>query len=219
MTNPAAESDEGSGQPPIVPTTADSPEGSAALSAAQTARIAAEAKMLPSAIGLLPVEGVLLGIDHGVKRIGLSICNPEQTLAVSLTVHQVQPAQVEERFFRKLIEEYRPKGILIGLPLHMHGGESRQSELVRTFGRWLGTLSGLPVDYWDERLSSHTAETMLWEQGRSPSRHKADIDRLAALVILQSFLDARRPRRPLPPAANPTVSDAAGESDPSMADS
>jgi putative Holliday junction resolvase len=71
------------------------------------------------------------------------------------------------------------------------GEEGTQSAKARTFGDWLARETGLPVMFWDERLSSSTAETLLWAQGETPSKDTGRIDGLAAQVILQSYLQGR----------------------------
>jgi putative Holliday junction resolvase len=82
--------------------------------------------------------------------------------------------------------------LLIGKPLHMSGDESRQSEYTRDFADRLARQTALPVVFWDERLTSAEAERMLRETGASLEHKKKSVDRLAAMLLLESYLDFRR---------------------------
>jgi putative Holliday junction resolvase len=82
--------------------------------------------------------------------------------------------------------------LLIGKPLHMSGDESRQSEYTREFADRLARHTSLPVVFWDERLTSAEAERMLRESGASLDQKKRSVDRLAAVLLLESYLDFRR---------------------------
>ena len=81
--------------------------------------------------------------------------------------------------------------LLIGRPLHMSGDESRQSEYTREFAERLRNYTGLPVVYWDERLTSAEAERMLRDAGASLADKKRSVDRLAAVLLLESYLEYR----------------------------
>lgn len=148
---------------------------------------------------MLPTTGALLGIDYGAKRIGVAISNSDQTVAVPVETWTIQHPDQDRRHLRTLIADYRPVGIVVGLPVRLDGTEGDQAALVRRFGQWLATETKLEVAYWDERHSSNAAEVLLWAQGISPSSPKAKslIDRLAAQIVLQAYLDA--PDRSLGP--------------------
>lgn len=141
-----------------------------------------------------PQQGALIGVDHGVKRVGLAVSDVAQTMALPLTTVELKSAAHNAPEFRRVAADYRAVGWVIGLPLHMQSGEeSPQAKIVRKFGDWLHGLTGLPVRYWDERLSSSAAEAVLWSLGESPSRQKGRLDGLAAQHILQNYLrDGRR---------------------------
>ena len=97
--------------------------------------------------------------------------------------------------FRRLGELIREREIvllLIGKPLHMSGDESRQSGYTREFGERLRQECGLPIVYWDERLTTVEAERVLREGGASLEERKKAIDRLSAILLLESYLDACR---------------------------
>jgi len=138
----------------------------------------------------LPHPGAILGIDHGLKRIGIAICNVEQTIAVPVETWTVRSPQIDAQHFRKLVTDYRVLGLVVGLPLMSQtGDEGPQAKLTRKFGKWLGQETKLPVVFWDERYSSTHAETLLWSLGEKPGRIKGRLDGLAAQVILQTYLD------------------------------
>lgn len=153
----------------------------------------------PSGSGdeIVPRYGALLGLDYGTKRLGVAVCNAEQTLAVPVETWNIGPPERNLKHLRELIEDYRAVGFVLGLPVRMSGAEGDQAQIVRRFGKWLSDQTKRPVAYWDERHSSNEAELLLWEQGISPTQGKDKLDRLAAKIILQSFLDA--PDRSLAP--------------------
>jgi putative Holliday junction resolvase len=85
---------------------------------------------------------------------------------------------------------------VVGDPLHLSGEASAQAAKTRTFAEELGQMAGLPVHLWDERLTSREAHAILYAAGKSRQEHKPLVDQVAAVLILQSFLDARLDRRP-----------------------
>ena len=132
-----------------------------------------------------------LGIDHGTKRIGLAVSDPGATIASPLATLDAA-AKLSDQVVAVLscAREYEIDAFVIGLPLNMDDTEGNQAKTVRRFGAEMERISGKPVHYWDERLSSHAAEELLRPAELTRKKHKARLDRVAALVILQSFLDA-----------------------------
>ena len=132
-----------------------------------------------------------LGIDHGTKRIGLAVSDPGATLASPLTTVAASGNLSDEiAAVLSCAKEFEIDAFVVGLPLNMDDTEGNQAKTVRRFGAELERISGKPVHYWDERLSSHAAEDLLRPAELTRKKHKARLDRVAALVILQSFLDA-----------------------------
>ena len=129
-------------------------------------------------------------MDFGTKRLGVAVCNADQTIAVPVETWIVRTPEQNLKHLRELIEDYRAVGFVVGLPVRMSGAEGDQAAVVRRFGDWLAEQSRLPVAFWDERHSSTEAEVLLWTQGISPAKSKDRLDRLAAQIILQAFLDA-----------------------------
>ena len=133
-----------------------------------------------------------LGIDHGSKRIGLAVSDPGATLASPLTtIDAATNFSDQVAAVLTCAREYEIDAFVVGLPLNMDDTEGKQAKTVRRFGTELARISGKPVHYWDERLSSHAAEDLLRPAELTRKKHKARLDRVAALVILQGFLDAQ----------------------------
>lgn len=133
-----------------------------------------------------------LGIDHGTKRIGLAVSDPCATIASPLTTVAASGNLSEEvAAVLTCAKEYDIDAFVVGLPLNMDDTEGDQAKTVRRFGAELGRISGKVVHFWDERLSSHAAEELLRPAELTRKKRKARLDRVAAQVMLQGFLDAR----------------------------
>jgi putative Holliday junction resolvase len=135
----------------------------------------------------------LLGVDPGEARIGIATCDPEGRFAVPLTIIERRGRALDRvaEEIAALSASSEAEGIVVGLPLNMDGTEGAQARHARSLGRRIATAAGLPVHYWDERLSSFAAEQLMAEAPRMRRRRGGRIDDLAAAVILQSFLDGR----------------------------
>jgi putative Holliday junction resolvase len=143
----------------------------------------------------LPDTGRLLAVDWGEVRIGLALSDETQTLATPLeTLVRRRGKRFPLRRFLELVAEHRPTGLVVGLPLTGEGGEETAAAAARDLASELGQRSGLPVDLWDERMSTARALAAIWEQGGTTRGRKGDVDALAAAVLLQHYLDARRVR-------------------------
>ncbi len=131
-----------------------------------------------------------MGVDHGAKRIGLAVGDSETKLAAPvLGVAGSGAAESDARAVQSAAREYDADAFVLGLPLNMDDSEGPQARLVREFGDALKRLSGLPVHYWDERLSSESAREKMIGGELTRKKRKARIDGLAAQAILQEFLD------------------------------
>ncbi|MFA9439920.1 Holliday junction resolvase RuvX [Uliginosibacterium sp. sgz301328] len=139
----------------------------------------------------------LLGFDFGTARIGVAVGETETGLAQPLTTIAGEAAAPRFAAIAKLIDEWRPGRLVVGLPLAMDGAEHDMTARCRRFANQLNGRFGLPVDLVDERLSSAEAEDMLREVGhagggrmRDWRERKQHLDALAAQRILQSYLDS-----------------------------
>ncbi|EDL60688.1 Holliday junction resolvase RuvX [Gimesia maris] len=137
-----------------------------------------------------PAEGRLLGLDYGTKRVGIAISTFEQNIASPLDNYNRQSLPQDQKHLLSIITEYRCKGLVVGLPVHMSGDEGQKAKEARQFGNWVSQFAEIPVRYWDERYSSATAEEILVNLNMSRNKRKAYLDKLAAQIILQSFLDS-----------------------------
>lgn len=137
---------------------------------------------------------VLLGIDYGSKRIGLAVSDAAGAMAMPLGVVEAK-GTLEEQARRVLAaaEGYDVGGFVVGLPLNMDDTEGPQAKASRRFGEALSRAAGRPVTYWDERLSSAAADDLLRPADLTRGKHKARRDSVAALVVLQSYLNAHNP--------------------------
>ncbi len=134
----------------------------------------------------------LLGIDHGSRRVGVALSDVERRIASPLTTIDVtRDAQRVLRQIADLAGEWGAAELVVGLPLNMDGSEGPQAKAARAFGHSLGRVSGLPVQFWDERLTSHSAEEAMGEADLTRGQMKGRVDRVAAAIMLQSYLDAR----------------------------
>lgn len=136
--------------------------------------------------------GVLLGIDFGTVRVGLAICDRDQKIAVPLLIYERQKREQEAEYYLQLVKKERIAGLVIGLPVHMSGAESKKSQQVRAYGEWLQQITGLPVFYCDERFSSAFAWDEMKAGGLKASQRKKQLDKVAAQIMLQAFLDSPR---------------------------
>jgi putative Holliday junction resolvase len=135
-----------------------------------------------------------LGVDFGTVRIGLAISDPEGKLAFPLTTYTRHGPRQDREFLCKLIERERIEQIVVGLPIHLSGEEGAKAAEARAFGSWLGEISALPITFWDERFTTAEAESLLLDAGLTNKRRKSRRDRVAAQILLQSFLDAGCPK-------------------------
>jgi len=133
----------------------------------------------------------LIGIDYGERRIGVAAAEGSVAVPVTVIEHQGRAADLER--VAALTRERHADAIIVGLPLLPSGAEGEQAARCRRFGASLGRLLAIPVEYHDETLSTVAAESAVREAGvrrRAPASRTA-LDDLAAVHILQSYIDAR----------------------------
>ena len=134
--------------------------------------------------------GRLLGLDVGSKRIGVAISDELGMLASPVAM--VLRGRNDRAEFRALVAEWKPDKLVAGLPTGLSGREGPQAAETRAYADALAAELGLPLDYWDERLSSAVAERSLIESGVRRDKRKEKIDAMAAAVMLQGYLDNQR---------------------------
>jgi putative Holliday junction resolvase len=134
--------------------------------------------------------GRVLALDLGKKRIGLALSDELGITAQGLETLEREGRRDDIEVLRKLTVEKKVKLILMGDPLHMSGAMSRQGEYTREFARELEYKTGIPVHFRDERWTSKEAERTLRGSGIAHGARKPAIDRLSAVILLQSYLDS-----------------------------
>jgi putative Holliday junction resolvase len=144
---------------------------------------------------MIPTTGRILSVDWGEVRIGLALSDESQILATPLeTLHRRAGKRFPVARLLELTTLHGPVGLLVGLPLSLEGTEEESAAAAREMATTLSRRTGLPLELWDERMSTARALSLIREQGGSTRGRKGDVDALAAAVLLQHFLDARRNR-------------------------
>ena len=141
----------------------------------------------------------VMGLDYGRTTVGVAISD-----ALGLTAQPVETIRrngenKRRRTYarlRELIEEYGVERIVVGLPLHMNGEAGERAEKAREFAEELETKVNLPVELWDERLTTVAAAEVLEQGGVSADRRKEYVDKLAASLILQGYMGSRMQKDP-----------------------
>lgn len=134
-------------------------------------------------------RGTFLGFDYGRRHTGVAVGSRHSGVAQPLALLTAHGKEPDWDRIGRLIEEWRPEALIVGLPLNMDGSENEMTRAARRFGDNLKARYNLPVHMVDERLSSRAATDMLLEAGVPLKRHKHQIDKRAAQTILQAFLN------------------------------
>lgn len=137
------------------------------------------------------VQPRIMGLDVGSKTIGVAVSDPLGITAQGLdTIRRKNKRQDFERLAR-LVREYEVREIVVGYPLRLSGAEGTQSEKMQLFAEELRNKLRLPVHLWDERLTSAQANRILREADLSIKKRGEAVDRMAATLILQSWMESR----------------------------
>ena len=137
-------------------------------------------------------HGKYLAVDYGDVRTGLADCDPSGLLASGIgTIAEGGMRNTAERVAREAASR-GCKRIIIGLPKNMDGTEGFRAETVRAFGDIIASLTDIPIEYYDERMSTMVAHRFLSETGTFGKRRRGVVDTLSAEIILQNYLDAER---------------------------
>lgn len=132
----------------------------------------------------------VLGIDYGTVRVGVAVSDELGMIATgreSMTVRSMKDAVSKTV---EAVEEYETGRVVVGLPLNMDGSRGSMAEAVTGFVKALDKALEIPIDTWDERMTSQEAERVLIDADMSRKKRKRVIDKMAAQAILQSWLDA-----------------------------
>jgi len=137
--------------------------------------------------------GRLLGVDWGERRIGLALSDETQTLAQPLaTLTRRSGKRFPMTHLLAHIEAHHVVGVVVGLPLDASGTEGPAAQAARELSEAIQRRSGQPVELWDERFTTARARQAVQEMGGKTKGREGEVDALAATVLLQHYLDARR---------------------------
>lgn len=132
----------------------------------------------------------ILALDHGTKRMGIAISDELKMIAQPLEFIPAEPRQALVNRLRDLVKEKEVELIVIGMPRNMNGTYGPAAEKVRAFADGIRTEIETPIRFWDERLTSTQANRLLAEANVKGRDRREKVDKMAAAILLQSFLDA-----------------------------
>lgn len=133
----------------------------------------------------------ILAIDHGTKRIGLAISDESAIIAQPLEYVLAEPFSGFLARLKEIIQQKQVELILLGLPRNMDGSYGPAAEKVREFAAVLNEALTIPIKFWDERLTSAQANRFLLQANVKRKDRKEKVDKTAAAILLQSYLDGR----------------------------
>lgn len=131
----------------------------------------------------------IMALDYGDQRIGIAMTDLLQVLASPYDIYHRKHTDEDFDYFINLIKKEQVETIVMGLPLNPMGEEQEIAEKVREFAERLKDLTNCKLIYWDERMSSVTAEEILKRREKDWKKRKSQLDKYAAMVILQDYLD------------------------------
>ena len=132
----------------------------------------------------------IAGIDYGTVRIGIATADTEVGIAGPYENYKRRTLALDAEYFRRLANEERIGRFVVGLPVHLSGDESQKSTEARAFGEWLGGVTGVPVEYFDERFTTSEADELLGSVKFTKKQRQARRDQLAAQIMLTAYLEA-----------------------------
>jgi len=138
--------------------------------------------------------GRVAGIDYGTKRIGIALSDPGRTIASPWETYVRHTPDQDAQRMKRLVAEQDVQLFVVGLPLGLDGGETAKSREARAFGRWLAKVTGVPVEFFDERFTTVEAEQLLAGAELTHKRRKSRVDKVAAQILLAAYLDHIRHR-------------------------
>ncbi len=145
----------------------------------------------PNSLPEKNLSGRIAAVDYGTVRIGLAVTDPEQRLSSPYESYTRRSPQSDADHFRRLARDEAIAKFVVGLPVHLSGRESGKSIEARRFAVWLGEITQVPVELFDERFTSYEAEQLLIAADVSRRGRRRRIDKLAAHILLLAYLEAR----------------------------
>ncbi|MEM7092176.1 MAG: Holliday junction resolvase RuvX [Actinomycetota bacterium] len=146
------------------------------------------------------MTGRVVGVDLGDKRIGIALSNPDRTIASPLTV--IKRSGRLHRDLADLVDEWEATAVVVGLPLSLDGSEGPAARKCRKEAEQLAATLRVPVETYDERLTTISAERLMSDAGLDSRSQRQVVDKIAASILLQAWLD-RQANEPPAPAPSP----------------
>jgi putative holliday junction resolvase len=134
----------------------------------------------------------IIALDIGEARTGVAVSDPDGRVATPLTVLATPEILADPAVLARIVEDYEARVLVVGLPLTLAGEEGPQARRVRSIAERLARGLRVDVEFFDERLSSAEAERVLASAGATGGERRAAVDKLAAAIVLQTYLDAGR---------------------------
>lgn len=137
----------------------------------------------------------IMGLDFGSKTLGVAVCDPFGWTAQGVeTIRRKDVTNLVQTLDRlmQIIEEYQVEKIILGLPINMNNTEGERVEKTKNFRKHLEKRTKIPIEFWDERLSTVGAERSMLEADLSRKKRSEIIDMMAAVYILQGYLDSMK---------------------------
>ena len=148
----------------------------------------------------MPEKGRVAGIDYGTVRIGVAISDPDRVIASPCENYIRKNEANDAKFFRNFVEQEHVVQFVVGFPVHLDGRLSEKARESLQFGKWLNEITGIPVDYYDERYTSVEAERLMIDADMSRKKRKQRLDKVAAQILLSGYLESGCHGTPHPPA-------------------
>jgi putative Holliday junction resolvase len=132
----------------------------------------------------------IAGIDYGTVRIGIAMADTEVGIASPIANYTRRNESLDAEYFAEFTKQESIGQFVVGLPVHLHGGESQKSDEAREFGQWLGQVTGVPVVFFDERFTTTEADEFLSTANLTKKQRRARRDQLAAQIMLTAYLES-----------------------------
>jgi putative pre-16S rRNA nuclease len=132
----------------------------------------------------------IAGIDYGTVRIGVALADTEVCIAGPYENYTRRTKDLDAEYFATLAKNEQLDRFVVGLPVHLDGNEGQKSRDARTFGHWLGEVTGVPVEFFDERFTTAEADELLGARKLTKKQRQARRDQLAAQIMLTAYLES-----------------------------
>ena len=132
----------------------------------------------------------IAGIDYGTVRIGIALADLDVAIAGPYENYSRRTLELDAKYFADFASQEKIARFVVGLPVHLSGRESQKSNEARKFGDWLGKVTGVPVEYFDERFTSSEADQILGAAKLTKKQKQSRRDQLAAQIMLTAYLES-----------------------------